>query len=87
MAWNKREQRRTGGWSLPASAELTPIDYNIEGIIGEMSISGVEGGIDVPERELISNETPIISTKVIISSTHTTEISGNSMETSTSIKT
>nr|XP_034334014.1 myb/SANT-like DNA-binding domain-containing protein 4 [Crassostrea gigas] len=47
LALNRREQRKTGGGCLPSEATLRPIDEKIEGIIGETSISGVEGGIDV----------------------------------------
>ena len=32
---------------MPSEATLRPTDEKIEGIIGETSISGVEGGIDV----------------------------------------
>lgn len=47
LGLNRREQRKTGGGCLPSDATLRPIDEKIEGIIGETSISGVEGGIDV----------------------------------------
>lgn len=47
LALNRREQRKTRGGCLPSEATLRPTDEKIEGIIGETSISGVEGGIDV----------------------------------------
>ena len=56
LASNKRDQRRTGVWSLPPSAELTPIDYNIEGIIRETSITGVEGGIESGHLSLVRRQ-------------------------------
>lgn len=42
----KREERKTGGGKLPPDCFVTPVEDNIQSIIGETAISGIDGGID-----------------------------------------
>ncbi|XP_061166219.1 myb-related transcription factor, partner of profilin-like [Saccostrea echinata] len=65
LALNRREQKKTGGGSLPSGAAFRPIDEKIEGIIGETSISGIEGGIDVLETESARETSPSKSTDAV----------------------
>ncbi|XP_061173718.1 myb-related transcription factor, partner of profilin-like [Saccostrea echinata] len=65
LALNRREQKKRGGGSLPSGAALRPIDEKIEGIIGETSISGIEGGIDVLETESARETSPSKSTDAV----------------------
>lgn len=58
LALNKREQRKTGGGSLPSNVSITPMDERIEGIIGPTAITGVEGGIDVLDEATTSASSP-----------------------------
>jgi hypothetical protein len=61
IASNRREQRKTGGGLLPREVEITPIEDNIQAIIGNTCISGISGGIDTLEKEPSSSTKPYTS--------------------------